>query len=518
MDHDFEDLVKTTTRGSLILLIGQVSSTFILAIGVLLVARFLGPTNFGSFSKAQSVVQIAILVMSLGVQQAMVKYLAQYRHEGKTEYIRVFIEAGLIINLVSSVILTIVVYLLSGFVANTIFNEADQELFIKYLSISIIGQAFSTLAQGITVGYERMGLRSLISISYSFIKSIVSPILVYIGLGTLGAVLGQTSPVMLSGAIGTFFIVLIYRNEKAEKSPITHLEAIKTILTYGFPLYLASLLGGLLPQIYTTLLGVWETNEKIGNYSVALNFSVLLSFVTLPISTTIFPLFSKLKPEQSELAFLFRNAVKYSTLFGYPIIFTVMALADQIIVILFRHKYIYAAFYLRIYMLAFLLIGLGSVCNNSLLSGQNRNDVNFKSTLAKFIVSLPLSYYAIQTYGVVGLLYTYFVSSSVNTGINFIYIRRIFGFKINFQFLIKMILISFIASFSVYEFTNLIFLNPWIELFAGGLLSVLIYVVGIVITKALTKQDYTYLLKLSDSFGPLSPVFRRLVNVLISFS
>jgi O-antigen/teichoic acid export membrane protein len=376
------------------------------------------------------------------------------------------------------------------------------------------------------VGYERMELRSLISVSYSFIKSIISPILVYIGLGTLGAVLGQTSPLLLSGAIGIFFITLIYRSEKAEKNPITHLEAIKIIVTYGFPLYLASLLGGLLPQIYITLLASWQTskytvsqiNDFIGNYSVALNFSVLLSFVTLPISTTIFPLFSKLKPEQGELAFLYRNAVKYSTLFGYPIIFTTIALADQIITILFRHKYIYAAYYLRIYMLTFLLIGLGSVCNGSLLSGQDRNDINFKSTLAKFVISLPLSFYAIQAYGVVGLLYTYFVTAAINTGINFVYIRRIFGFKINFQFLIKMLLISLVASFSVYEFTGMISLHPWIEFFAGGLLSLLIYAVGVVVTKTLTKQDYTYLLRLSDSFGPFSPVFRWLINVLISFS
>ena len=518
MDNDIEDLVKTTTRGSLILLVGQISSTLILAMGMLLVARFLGPVSFGAFNKAQSVVQIAVLMMNLGVQSAMVKYLAQYRHEGKTEYLRVFIEAGMMISLVSSIIFTVLVYLLSGYVANVVFNEAEQEVFIKYLSISIIGSAFSSIAQGITVGYERMELRSLISISYSFIKSIISPVLVYIGLGTLGAVLGHTSPIMLSGAIGVVFISIIYRSEKAEKSPITHLEAIKIILTYGFPLYLASLLGGLLPQIYTTLLGIWETNEKIGNYSVALNFSVLLSFVTLPISTTIFPLFSKLKKGQSELEFLYRNAVKYSTLFGYPIIFTILALSDQIITILFRHRYIYAAYYLRIYILTFLLIGLGSACNGSLLSGQERNDINFKSTLAKFIVSLPLSYFAIQRFGVVGLLYTYFVTAAVNTGVNIYYIRKIFGFEINYQFLTKIVLISIVACLSTYEFGNLISLHPWFEFILGGLLSVSIYFVGVILTKALTKQDFTYLLKLTDSFGPLSSSFRWLVNMLIRFS
>ncbi len=295
MDKNIEDLVKTSTRGSLILLVGQLSSTLILATGMLLVARFLGPVKFGSFNIAQSVVHIAVLLMNLGVQPAMVKYLAQFRHEEKDGYLRVFIESGLLITAFVSILLTIIVYFSSGFIANEIFNEPGQEIYIKYLSIGILGTAFSNIAQGITVGYERMELRSSITIIYSFVKSVVSPVLVYIGLGTLGAILGHISPLLLSGAVGLFFIITIYRNQKSIESSISHFDAVKMILTYGFPLYLSSLLGGILPQIYTALLGVWETKEKIGNYSVALNFSVLLSFVTLPISTTIFPLFSQLE-------------------------------------------------------------------------------------------------------------------------------------------------------------------------------------------------------------------------------
>ncbi len=526
MDDNIEDLVKTTTRGSLILLIGQVSSTFILAFGMLVVARILGPVSFGSFNKAQSVVQIAVLLMNLGIQQAMIKYLAQYRHEGRTENLRVFIETGLLINAITSIFLTMVVYLSAGYISNNIFNEPEQEMFIKYLSLSIVGSGFSTLAQGITVGYERMELRSLISLSYSFVKSVVSPILVYIGLGTLGAILGHSAPIILSGVLGLVFIFIIYRNEPVGGATISHRKAMKTILTYGFPLYLTSLLGGILPQFYTTLLGSWQTskytipeiNNILGNYSVVLNFSVLLSFVTLPISTTIFPLFSKLENNQKELDFLYRNAVKYSTLFGYIIIFTIIALADQIIYVLFADKYIYAPHYLRIYMLTFLLIGGGSVCNGSLLSSQNRNDVNFKSTFVKFIVSLPLSYFAIQNYGAVGLLYTYFVTASVNTIVNVYYIRRIFGFKFNTHFLLKMLVISLFSCLTVYKFVSIIDFNQWIELILGGILSVFLYLAGVLILKALTKQDFAYLRKLSDSFGPVSPVIRWIVDILIRFS
>ena len=517
MDENIEDLVKTTTKGSLILLIGQVSSTLILAAGMLLVARFLGPSRYGSFSKAQSVIGIAVLLMNLGVYPALIKFLAKYRHEGKDEYLRVLIEAGFIITVSAAIIITIIVYALSGVIANGVFNEPEQELFIKYLSISIIGQALSTLAQGITIGYERMELRSLISISYSFIKSLISPILVYIGLGTIGAIIGHISPIILSGLLGVAFIIIIYRNQQSETQAITHFEAINMIISYGFPLYLSSLLSGLLPQIYTTLLGVWETNERIGNYSVAINFSVLLSFVTLPINTTIFPLFSKLEKNQKELEFLYINAIKYSTLFGYPIIFTIIALADQIIEVLFRPNYFYAAYFLRIYMLAFILIGIGSVANGPLLSGQNRNDLNFKSTIGKFVIALPLSYYLIQNYGVVGLLFTFFISNLVNDGINLLYIHRFFGFKINVKFLLKMIIISLVSCFSVYQVVNLTSFHPWIELFLGGFLSVFIYLFGVIVLRALTKQDYMYLRRLCDSFGPFSHIASWLIDFLIRF-
>jgi O-antigen/teichoic acid export membrane protein len=292
MDEKIEDMVKTTTRGSLMILAGQIASTIVLAIGMLFVAKLLGPSNYGSFNKAQSVVQIAFLVMNLGISSAMTKFLAQYRHENKPGTLKVLVETGLILNIMVSILLTVIVYNISGYVANNVFNEPEQQLYIRYLSISIIGQAIMTYSFGVTVGYERMGLRSIQRVSYSFLKSIISPILVFIGYGTLGAIIGHTSPILLSGLLGLVFIWLIYRQQSDAEPDITHVEAARMILSYGFPLYLTVLLSGSLPHLYTTLLGMWVPNESIGNYSVTLNFSVLMSFVTIPIGTAIFPLFS----------------------------------------------------------------------------------------------------------------------------------------------------------------------------------------------------------------------------------
>ena len=515
MDEDLQNLVDTTTRGGLILLLGQVSSTLLLAVGMLLVARFLGPSNYGSYNKAQSVVQIAFLIVNLGINSSMIKYIAQYRYEKKYDHIKTLIEAGGILTLLISISTTIVVYITSGFISNNIYKDPSQEILIKYFSISIIGQALVNFANGITVGYENMASKSIVQLCYSFTKSVVSPVLVYLGLGILGAVIGHSAPVLISGAVGSIFVISIYSKLKHEPSQFSHIHAMKQILTYGFPIYLSFLLNGILPQIYTTLLGIWETDGKIGNYGVATNFTVLVTFITTPIMTSIFPLFSKFTYKQPELEFFYKNAVKYSTLLAYPIFWTVMALADPIIEALFDGSYRFAPSFLRYYLLLFIFIGFGSICNSQLINSQKRTDLTFKSTIIRFSVSIPLALYFIQHYGVNGLIFTSFIGMAVNSLIDYYNVRRIFKYNINYNFLLKILSISIVSYIVVYQVTRILNQNPWVELFFGGLLSLTIYIIGIVYSRALTINDLRYLENITNKFGPLSPLIKLVIQIMI---
>jgi O-antigen/teichoic acid export membrane protein len=518
LDESIGEMVKTTTRGGLILLIGQILSTFILAFGMMFVARLLGDVQYGAFNVAQSVVQIAMLIIYLGVNPALVKYVAQYRHEKKYGHVKVIIEAGLLISLSAGVVMTLIVYSLSGVIANNLYNAPEQEIYIKYLSIGIIGQALVMVSMGVTTGYERMEMRSAVNLTYSIFKSIASPLLVYIGWGTLGAVVGHAIPTLISGLLGLVMIILLYRSLSPTEESFTHQEAIKLILGYGWPLYLSSLLGGVLPHIYTTLLGMWTDFSLIGNYSAALNFSVLLSFITVPIGATIFPLFSKLDEKSRDLEFLYVNSVKYSTLFGYPIVFTVMALADQFVNIIYQNSFIYAAQFLRLFMLSFVFIGVGNVCNGSLLSSQKKNTTLLQTTLVRFIIAIPLSLILISRYQVLGLLAIRILLPGLSSILNYRAIQNFFNFKIDYIFLAKMLVIS-ISSYSlVYTFVSNISLNSWYELIAGGLLSLSIFALGFILLKIFTKQDILYLKKLGSGFGPLSPIVDILADIMMRFA
>lgn len=511
---EIDDLVKTTTRGSLILMLGQISSTLVLAAGMLLVARFLGPSNYGSYSKASSVISIVFLLTNLGITAAMVKYISNFRSEHKNGHIKVYIETGLIINIIISLLATTIIYISAEQIATRLYNDPTQTILIQYLSIGIIGQALLNYSRGVITGFERMELRSITQIVNGLAKSILSPLLVYLGYGALGPVLGQTGPVLLGGTLGTIFIIILYKNTKSTNRPITHIQATREILKYSFPLYLSGIFNGVLPHLYTTLLGIWVTDTEIGNYSVAKSFSVLLSFVTMPIAATLFPLFSKLDTEKPELRFLYRNAVKYSTLFGYPIIWTIIALAEPIINALYQNQYAPASNYLRIYMLSYIVIGIGSTSNGALLNSQNRTDLIFRSTITRFIIAVPLSIAAIRYLGVAGLIFTFFTSLATNTLIDYYNINRIFNYKINTKFLIKILTISLISTTIVYTTTNQLHLNPWLELAIGGITSLTIYITGLITLKPLTQQDLKYLTRISNNFGPLTPIINKILEIL----
>lgn len=66
---------------------------------------------------------------------------------------------------------------------------------------------------------------------------------------------------------------------------------IKFMLQYGFPLSIATIVRGFLLQFYLVVLAVFATDAMIGNYSVATNFVVLITFFATPVTIMLFPAF-----------------------------------------------------------------------------------------------------------------------------------------------------------------------------------------------------------------------------------
>ncbi len=107
----------------------------------------------------------------------------------------------------------------------------------------------------------------------------------------------------------------------------------------------------------------------IGNYKIAANFIILLSFLTVPISTVLFPAFSKLDPrkEKSLLKTVFASSVKYTVLLLVPAAMAMVVLATPLIGTLYGNKWSFAPPFLAVKVVFYLLSLFGLRSMGSLL-------------------------------------------------------------------------------------------------------------------------------------------------------
>jgi len=514
LNKDLSRLVRKSAKGSFILILGQFISTLVSAIGVIIIARFLGSTNYGQVTVAMIPVSIALLFSDLGVNSALVRHLSQFRHEEDFNALKIYVKAGLLINAVVGVLISVAIYALSGVLAG-VFNQPDLELLIKIGAISILAQNMFSTAQSIFTGFERMELQSYATILFAVLKTLIGPLLIWLGYGPVGAIIGLTLPYIVAGFAGVLLVIFLLIRGLQEDGKESLLEACRTMLVYGYPLFFSAFLGGGLAQINNFQMALYVTRDLVGNYSAATNFGVLISFLTQPIAIALFPLYSKLDFRKDEsLKVVFQSTVKYAALITMPIVIVLVSLSDQIIRIVYPHGFSYASQYLQIFALTFVFNAVGALSLGNLLNSQGRTDINFRMTLSTLAIGLPLSFLLIPKYGIMGLLLIQLVASRPGLFYGLWWIKRNFGFTVDWFSSVKILLASLFtwaATKIVIDFFDLRYIY---EFFIGGILIVVIFLLLLPLTGAIDGTDIRNIRSIGSTIKPLEPFVNLVLSIL----
>ncbi len=242
MSQNFPDMVRGSARGSLILIIGQVITTIISALTIIWIARVIGSTNYGLYTIALVPVGIAMLIQDFGMNTAMMRFCALYRHEGRNNELKSVVMTGLVFSIATSLVISGILYFFSGTIASVFLQRPEVDLLVKAAALSVLGNGgLLTTVQAIMIGYEMMGLRSVTQIIYSIVRAVVGVALVLVGFGTFGVVVSYTIGLMISGLLATFLLFLFVRFGR-NKGGISW-ETLKTLLRFGLPMSISTLLG-----------------------------------------------------------------------------------------------------------------------------------------------------------------------------------------------------------------------------------------------------------------------------------
>ena len=483
----------------------------------MIVAGILEEGEYGLVTIALTAPTLIALIRDLGVDQATIKYTAQYNHQNKPDKIKNILTAGITFEFLTGLLLSLFSYLISGFIATQIFDRPEIVLLIQVASFTIIGDALFKISNSAFIGYEKMRYRSLILIAQSLFKTILMIVLVLSNFGVYGAVFGQTVAYIMVGIFGISLLYFsIYRKLNTKNIKHEIMSNLKSMFRYGLPLSGAAILGGFMAQFYTFLIAIYLSDQIVGNYTLALNFAVLVGFFVQPVATIMFPAFSKIdgQKDPKTLQNVFQFSVKYASLLIVPAVFLVMALSKPAVATLFPGKYQLTPLYLSLYLIQYLFTAFGLLISDNLIKGQGRTDLNLKLSLLNTILGIILSLTLIPIYGVIGLIATILFSTIPSIIISLWWIKKNYNATINYQSSIKIILASSLSAILTYAIVIFLNIPNWITLILGATIFLITYLVAAPLIGAINTEDTNNLKEMLKALGLLATILNIPINII----
>ncbi|XHH09333.1 MAG: oligosaccharide flippase family protein [Candidatus Bathyarchaeia archaeon] len=534
MDDKALQMGKSSTAGSFFLLIGIVGSTVIMALGTLILAGMLTDAELGLYGIVLIPSTTIAFFRDLGVNSAMTQRIANLRYSNKTNEIHDVILSGVIFEIISGTLLSLACFALASPLA-IILNRPEATPLIALMSISIFTSSIVSAASAIFVGFERMKLNSFTQILQAVIKTLLGPVLVFLGFSVLGAVLGAIVSVVV-GSITGLLLVYFALFRPLRKSKVDKCEIKRTLipmLKYGIPLTLSNVVVGVLPQIFAFFMAVYVSDSIMGNYYAATYFSVIVTFISFPISTALFPAFSKLNPEnEPELVkTVFASSVKYTAIFLVPITMLLITLAVPLVYTLFPQdgilqslfvvgaepKFPYAPLFLAASSIVNLFVLFGNVSLATFQTGIGKTKQIMKQSLLSLVISLPFSYAIITYFGtfggassevlvIIGGIMAVMVSTIPSMAWGLIWLWKNYHVKADFKSSGKVFAASLTASIAAYVFLAVFSAPYWVLLLVGAVIFLAVYLISAPMIGAINRVDIDNLKLMTSGLGIISKV------------
>jgi len=513
------DIAKTSTKGSFHYLWGLVLSTVISAVGTIFIARLLGSDQYGLYTIVLAAPSLIVTFRDWGMNSAMIKFTAQYRAEERIAEIRSIFVTGVLFEVVLGLVLSLLSFEFSGFLATSLYNRPSIAPLIEIASFSILAGAIITAATAAFTGFEKMELNSIMIVFHSIFKTVLIVVLVLFGLGASGATTGFIISTFIGGLIGIALALKLYAGLPKYSGYSLNIKAyLTTMLTYALPLSFAVILSSLLPHFYSFLLPIHYStdNTMIGNYSIANNFVVLISFFALPITTMVFPAFSKLHPikDKEALRSVFQFSVKYASFFVVPMTALVMCLAVPAVSTLFGSTYSAAPLFLALLAAQYLFTTFGSLSIGGLLSGQGNTSFILKMAILTIAIGFPVGYVGIIYFGVLGLIITSLIAGLPSLIWGLLFVRKTYGVSVDWLSSAKILAASTIAASVTFGVNSIFSFSSLIELILGTAIFTIVLVPSVLLVRSVSRSDMANLRGMIDGLGAVGRLFSRILSVL----
>ena len=467
---DFMSQVRTIFENMSWLMVSQIIASICGFIWTLLIARYLGVSEYGILGFATSLTGMISFTMDWGVSTHIIRHIST-NYDSAPKYLGNAIPLKCIFC-IGSFLLTLVI----------LFIMKADELTITITLLFLIEAIFITFI-GVFTGcfqaFEKGKYQGIQIIITNLILLIFFLISIFTDLGIYGITISYVISYILA------FIYTYYTLNKHIVKPKFEFDKdfCKKITIASIPFAI----GGILYTIYYSIDVVMLTN-LVGNYATGVYNATykLITVLTLFYSvytTVIFPVMSKFyKNDEKLLLVSFEKSIKYLMMIIIPIAVATTLYSLDIIQLIYGHEYDAASSVLSILIWTVCLLFASGACNTLLNASYKEVSVT-KIYLVAVIFNVVLNFFMIPHFSYNGAAITTVLTDLLIVTIQCYLIYKL-GHRPNKKLyfdLMKIITVSGILGIALY----LLNLNMWLALPFG----IIIYFISVYILRVFDDDD-----------------------------
>lgn len=366
--------------------------------------RMLGQSEYGLYSLAASIIAY-LTVLDLGFGNAIIRYTAKFRAEGKQReqeemfgmFFILYIGIGVIAMIAGSVLSLNVENMFSRAMTDT---EVSRTRIMLWLMTFNLAFTFPMSIWGsIMSAYERFVFQRIVSIVRSVLNPVVMILLLVVGYKAVAMVVVTTLFNVATLLVNWWYCK--YRLTIKVRFAKFKWGFLKEVSIYSFWIFLNAIMDRIYWSTGQFVLGIYKGSVAIAVYAVAIQLESMYMMFSTAISSVFLPKVTSMVTKGSsdeEISDLFIRTGRIQYIVMAYILSAFVVFGKQFIILWAGDDYA-DAYYLTLMFFVPLTVPL--IQNLGILILQARNQMKFRSMLYIVIAlcSLGLSIYLAQIYG-----------------------------------------------------------------------------------------------------------------------
>tara|TARA_R110002111_G_scaffold250939_1_gene315281 strand:+ start:661 stop:2004 length:1344 start_codon:yes stop_codon:yes gene_type:complete len=403
LDNNTSEVSKKAIPTAFVKLAGM-----ILAILVsVFIGRTLGAEGLGVINLSNRIVAVLLVVCMFGMRQVLIKEIAIGNNKNDLKRIGDSLKTAYFLNVGISIIVSILLILLSSWLANSFFKVPELKWVLVLSFIAFPFQILTRIFSSGLSGYRKIWQASLVDQTLSvFIVSLILFIYYLLNIEitvlsvTIAYVIGRLSTTI---ALGVYWSTIFSSNLKKELKT-------KELIRTAFPIFLVSLTATIYKNIDIIMIGWFCSVKEVGVYAVASRIAIISGFLLNVANSTVSPKFATLYDEGKKLEL--QKLVQFVT-----VILFFISLAILVLTIGFGNFILsiwgleFKSGYLVLVILAlgqFFNVATGTVGTLLTMTGFEKKLLSVNTSF--MVLNIILSFVFIKIWGIEGAAWAYAIS------------------------------------------------------------------------------------------------------------